>query len=75
MAKINIIEVLKSDTGDDIKMIRGPIIMLLFFFVFGFIFFPKPSNIYKDGVLKSCTCVGFKATPRVTKGSKIGDVY
>ena len=75
MAKINIIEVLKSDTGEDMSMIKGPIIMLVLFFVIGAVFFPKPSNIYKDGVLKSCTCIGLKATPRVTKGSKIGDVY
>lgn len=75
MAKINIIEVLKSDTGEDMSIIKGPIIMLLIFFVIGFVFFPKPSNIYKDGVLKSCTCLGIKATPRITKGSKIGDVY
>jgi len=75
MAKINIIEVLKADTGEDTSMVKGPIIMLVLFFVFGAFFFPKPSNIYKEGILKSCTCIGVKATPRITKGSKIGDVY
>lgn len=73
--KVNIIDVLKSDTGEDTSLIRGPVIMLIIFFVFGVFFFPKPSNIYKDGILKSCTCIGLKATPRVTKGSKVGDVY
>lgn len=75
MAKINIIEVLKSSSKDDFQVVKWPVIMLVLFFVFGVVFFPKPSNIYKDGVLKSCTCVGIKATPRMTKGSKLGDVY
>ncbi len=73
--KINIIDVLKSSSNEDISTVRGPILMLLFFFLVGFIFFPKPSTIYKDGVLKTCTCIGIKATPRTTKGSKLGDIY
>jgi len=73
--KINVIDVLKSSNSEDFSTVRGPIFMLVFFFLFGFIFFPKPSNIYKDGVLKTCTCIGIKATPRTTKGSKLGDTY
>jgi len=73
--KINIIDVLKSSSGEDMKMVRGPIAALILFFVIGFFFFPKPANIYKDGILKTCTCLGIKATPRTTKGSKLGDTY
>ena len=73
--KISIIDVLKSSNKEDFAPIKGPIAMLIFFFLVGFIFFPKPSNIYKDGILKTCTCIGIKATPRMTKGSKLGDTY
>ncbi len=73
--KIDMFELLKTVNRDDFLMIKGPIIMLVLFFVIGAFFFPKPSKIYKDGALRSCTCVGVKATPRMTKGSTIGDVY
>ncbi|MFC1755957.1 hypothetical protein ACFLZK_01145 [Patescibacteria group bacterium] len=73
--KVNVFEILKSSNKEDFSMIRGPIIMLFIFFFVGFFLFPKPSNIYKEGVLKTCTCVGLKATPRTTKGSKLGDTY
>lgn len=73
--KIDMFELLKTVNKEDFLMIKGPIVMLLIFFVIGFFFFPKPSKIYKEGILKSCKCVGVKATPRVTKGSTIGDVY
>jgi len=72
---MNALKILKTVNKEDFLMIKGPLLMLVFFFIVAAFFFPKPSNIYKDGVLKSCTCVGAKATPRTTKGSKIGDVY
>ncbi len=73
--KVNILQLMKTVNKNDFLMIKGPIIMLIIFFVFGAFFFPKPSKIYKEGNLRSCTCIGLKATPRITKGSKIGDVY
>jgi hypothetical protein len=73
--KISVFRILKGTNKEDFKEIRGPIIMLILFFVIGVILFPKPSKIYKNGVLKSCTCLGVKATPRMTKGSLIGDEY
>jgi len=73
--KVNVFEVLKTVHKEDFLMIKGPIIMLTAIFVIGVLFFPKPSKIYKEGTLRSCKCIGIKATPRITKGSKIGDVY
>jgi len=73
--KVSVFQILKTVNKDDFLMIKGPIIMLIFFFIIGAFFFPKPSKIYKEGMLRSCTCIGLKATPRITKGSKIGDVY
>lgn len=73
--KLDIFEIMKTVNREDFLMIKGPLIMLGLFFVIGAFFFPKPSNIYKNGVLRSCTCIGAKATPRITKGSTIGDVY
>jgi len=73
--KVSVFEILKTVNKDDFLMIKGPIIMLIIFFIVGAFFFPKPSKIFKEGVLRSCTCLGLKATPRITKGSKIGDVY
>ncbi len=72
---MNTFEILKTVNKEDFLMIKGPLIMLFLFFFVAAFFFPKPSNIYKNGVLKSCICIGAKATPRITKGSKIGDVY
>ncbi len=72
---MEVFKILKTVSKDDFLMIKGPIIMLIIFFIVGAFFFPKPSKIYKEGLLRSCTCIGLKATPRITKGSKIGDVY
>jgi hypothetical protein len=73
--KVNIFTILKGTKKEDLREIKGPIIMLIIFFAIGVIFFPKPSKIYKGGVLKTCACLGLKATPRMTKGSLIGDEY
>ena len=73
--KINVLEILLSSNKEDFLMVKGPIFMLLLFFFIGAFFFPKTSSIYKDGNLRTCKCFGVQAAPRVTKGSKIGDVY
>ncbi len=72
---INVFALLKSTTKEDLKPIAGPILALILFFIIGVFLFPKPSKIYREGVLRSCSCLGIKAAPRTTKGSLVGDEY
>ena len=66
---------LKQMDKADARYLRGPMLALVGFLVIGFVIFPKPSRIYKDGVLKECSCLGAKATPKGTGGIGVGDVY
>ena len=66
---------LKQMNKDDLTNIKGPIFALIGFIFIAFLIFPKPSKIYRDGVLKECSCLGLKATPRITKGAGVGDIY
>ena len=73
--KVYPFNMLKDMDKSDVNYLKGPIISLIVFVVIAFIIFPKPSKIYKDGVLKECTCLGVQATPRASKGAGVGDRY
>ena len=73
--KINYFEILKSTTKEDLFSMKAPLLLLVGFFVVAIFLFPKPSKIYKDYILKECSCFGFKAAPRATKGSFVGDEF
>ncbi|OGC45575.1 hypothetical protein A2V49_03680 [candidate division WWE3 bacterium RBG_19FT_COMBO_34_6] len=72
---MKIIEAFKTFGKDDFKFIVVPTVSLVIFLIIVGLFFPKPSQIYRNGVLTSCKCLGFKSIPRTTKGSLVGDEY
>lgn len=72
---MEILKILKTTNKDDLRELKIPLIALFSFIILSLVLFPKPSKIYRDGVLKTCKCFGIKASPRMTRGSLIGDEY
>ena len=70
-----VLDVMKTFNRNDLKLLLKPMALLFGFLLLAGLFFPKPSQIYREGILRKCTCLGLKATPRHTKGSFVGDEY
>lgn len=72
---MNYFSILKDTNKEDLKLIKWPLLGLLGFVFLVVFLFPKPVKIYRDYVLKECKCIGFRAVPKMTYGSTIGDEY
>lgn len=59
----------------ELGFLIGPILGLLIFLAICALIFPKPSRIYREGVLKDCKCRGLTATPKGTKAVGVGEAY